>query len=598
MGKKMKNLKLKSALLSTAALIVVAATFTSTGSVAGNNLASELAPVLSLIEGVAATSSKTPAVTADTLPTKTPIKHLIVVFNENRSFDHYFGTYPNAANVEGEPVFEPAKNTPTVVNNLLTNPALLDNNPNLNPANGTGASNPFRLDRTQANTADQNHGYTPEQLAFDGGKLDLFPKDTGAGTTGGAAGFGTKAQVMGFFDGNTVPGLWNYAQNFAMSDNSWSDTFGPSTPGALEMFSAQTNGATFPAVPAGTPASVIAAELTAADAGVLNSDGSFTLTGDVDPFGDVCSSPSAQVQMTSKNIGDLLNAANIPWGSFVGGFNLQTINDNGSTGCKRSSISAVTGGGHGDYVPHHIWFQYFASTANPTHARPTSTKAIGFTKVPGMNTVDPANHAYDLNDFTAAVGSGNFPAVSFVKMASFQDDHPGNSNPLDAQTGLVNLIKFLQQQPDWNSTAVILAYDDSDGWYDHAFVAPTTQGSFSLDDALNGAGNCGTPGVTPEPNGLLGLPVAGRCGPGMRQPFLVISPFAKKNYISHVFITQASIPQFIEDNWLSSQRLGGGSFDATTGSIMDMFDFTQKKSVKLILDPTFGTVDSSTKIKN
>src|SRR5580692_12852244 len=605
MGKKMKHLKLKSALLSTAALIVAAATFTSTGSIAGNNnLASELAPVLSLIDSVAATSSKTSAVTADTLPTKTPIKHLIVVYNENRSFDHYFGTYPNALNVEGEPAFEPAKNTPTVINNLLTNPALLDNNPNLNPANGTGASSPFRLDRTQANTADQNHGYTPEQLAFDGGKLDLFPLFTGAGTSGGAGGFGTKAQVMGYFDGNTVTGLWNYAQNFAMSDNSWSDTFGPSTPGALEMFSGQTNGATFPGVPAGTPVSVIAAELTAGDAGVLNSDGSFTLTGDVDPFGDVCSSPSAQVRMTSKNIGDLLNAANIPWGSFVGGFNLQTINDNGSTGCGRSSVSAVTGGSHGDYVPHHIWFQYFASTANPTHARPTSTKAIGFTKVPGKNTVDPANHAYDLNDFTAAVGSPTFPAVSSIKMASFQDDHPGNSNPLDAQAGLVNLINFLQQQPDWDSTAVILAYDDSDGWADHV-SAKITQGSFSSQDALNGAGLCGAAGAT-EPTGIHGLPVAGRCGPGTRQPFMVISPFAKKNYVSHVLITQASIPQFIEDNWLTSgsgkkavtQRIGEGSFDATTGSIADMFNFNKANSEKLVLDPTFGTIDTKTKVSN
>jgi phospholipase C len=177
-------------------------------------------------------------------------------------------------------------------------------------------------------------------------------------------------------------------------------------------------------------------------------------------------------------------------------------------------------------------------------------------------------------------------------MASFQDDHPGNSNPLDAQTGFVNLVNFLQEQKDWDSTAVILAYDDSDGWYDHAFIAPTTSGSFSVDDSLNGTGNCGTPGVTPEPNGLLGLPVAGRCGPGMRQPFLVISPYAKKNYVSHVFITQASIPQFIEDNWLKGQRLGGGSFDATTGSIMDMFNFNKANGTKLILDPTFGTVDT------
>ncbi len=595
----MKNLKLKSTLLSSVALIAVA-TFTSNVSFAGN-LESQLAPVLNLVDDVIA-NAKNPATNPNALPTRTPIKHLVVVFNENRSFDHYFGTYPNALNPEGEPVFEPARNTSRDINNLLTSPALLDNNPNLNPANGAGAANPFRLDRTQANTADQNHAYTAEQKAFDGGKLDLFPLNTGAATKGGSGSFGTTGQVMGFFDGNTVTALWNYAQNFAMSDNSWSDTFGPSTPGALEMFSGQTNGATFPVLsptllPPGTPNTIAAIGplLAAAGAAVPDGQGGLTLIADIDPALDQCSSTLIATQMTSKNIGDLLNAGNIPWGSFVGGFNLQTINDNGSSGCKRSSISSVTGGTHGDYVPHHIWFQYFASTANQTHARPTSTKSIGFTNVPGTKKVDPANHAYDLDDFFTAVGAGNYPAVSFIKMQSFQDDHPGNSNPLDAQTGLVNLINFLQQQPDWDSTAVILAYDDSDGWYDHAFIAPTTQGSFSVDDALNGAGNCGTPGVTPEPNGLLGKPVAGRCGPGMRQPFMVISPYARKNYVSHVFITQASIPQFIEDNWLNGERLGGGSFDATTGSIMDMFDFKQSPTRKLILDPTFGTVDSKTK---
>jgi hypothetical protein len=65
-----------------------------------------------------------------------------------------------------------------------------------------------------------------------------------------------------------------------------------------------------------------------------------------------------------------------------------------------------------------------------------------------------------------------------------------------------------------------------------------------------------------------------------------------------VQITQASIPQFIEDNWLNGARIGGGSFDASTGSIMDMFDFSQKKSVKLVLDPTTGLIDETTKIKN
>jgi phospholipase C len=612
----MKNLKLKSVLLSSAALVAVATTFTTTSSVAGN-IESQLAPVMNLVDDVVSSSKKASGVDPNSLPTKTPIKHLVVIFNENRAFDHYFGTYPNALNPEGEPVFEPARNTPRDINNLLTSPALLDNNPNLNPANGTGASNPFRLDRTQADTADQSHNYTGEQKAYDGGKNDLFPLDVGRGSAGGAGAFGTTAQVMGYFDGNTVTALWNYAQNFAMSDNAYTDTYGPSTPGLLNMWAGQTNGAVFSAPagakffdgstvpPVGTPAFTTAI-LAEGDA-VPNADGSLTLIQDVDPTFDVCSGPSTNltVASTAKNIGDLLNAANIPWGSFVGGFSLQTMNENGSTGCQipgqagstgRSNISAVTGRTVNDYIQHHMWFNYFASTSNPNHLRPTSTKAIGFTKVPGTNKIDPANHAYDLDDFRTAVGSGNYPAVSFVKMSAFQDGHPKNSNSLDEQTGLVNLMNFLQEQPDWENTAVIFTYDDSDGQYDH--VAPTiTSPSFSAADAASGTGNCGTPGAT-EPTGLSGQQVAGRCGPGFRIPFLVISPFAKKNFVSHAKITQASVTRFIEDNWLKGERLGGGSFDATTGSIEDMFDFKQKKSTKLILDPTFGTVDTKEKVKN
>ena len=87
--------------------------------------------------------------------TATPIKHLVVIFQENVSFDHYFGTYPYALNPKGEPAFWPLPHTPSV-NGLYSN--LLMNNPNAtNPKNGSGATNPFRLDRTQAATADQDH---------------------------------------------------------------------------------------------------------------------------------------------------------------------------------------------------------------------------------------------------------------------------------------------------------------------------------------------------------------------------------------------------------------------------------------------------------
>ena len=111
----------------------------------------------------------------------TPIKHLVVIFPENISFDHYFGTYPHAENPPNEPKWAALPNTPQV-NGLGT--ALLTRNPNMaNPANGAGATNPFRLDRSQAATADQDHSYTPEQMAFHAGLMDLFPKSLGRGAS-------------------------------------------------------------------------------------------------------------------------------------------------------------------------------------------------------------------------------------------------------------------------------------------------------------------------------------------------------------------------------------------------------------------------------
>ncbi len=549
-----------------------------------STLVSAVAPALA---GTTAIGAKAPINMAaagfytDHLPTLTPIKHLIVIYQENVSFDHYFATYPHATNPAGEPRFTPRAQPIRFGGNLreravdnLANSNLLTNNPNdTNPANGANAADPFRLDRTQAATADQNHGYTAEQRAYDAGKMDLFPEYTGAGTAGGVGAFGTKGQVMGYYDGNTVTALWNYAQNYAMSDNAYTDTYGPSTPGALEVVSGQINGA----VPV----------LGKSSSEVPDGQGGFTQDGDVDPAYDSCSSTATTVKMNGNNIGDLLNAAHITWGGFMGGFDLDATNTNGTTGCARSTVSTTVGQTVTDYIPHHNWFQYYASTANYTHARPARLGDIGFSYQPNGAT-DPANHEYDLKDFVAALQNGLLPAVAYIKMPAYQDEHAGYSDPLDAQTGIVNLVNRIMQSPDWKSTAIIVAYDDSDGWYDHAFVTPTSP-SFGALDALNGANTCGT-GV--EPNGLKGKPVHGRCGPGTRIPFLVISPFARRDFVSHTLISQASVVKFIEDNWLYGKRLGGGSFDATAGSIMDMFDFMAFHPERrgLILNPSTGEV--------
>src|SRR5579863_9261604 len=125
--------------------------------------------------------------------TATPIRHLVVIYDENVSFDHYFATYPSATNPSGEPSFNALPGTPKVNNLVSAN--LLTNNPNFtNAKNGANAAEPFRLDRTQAATADQNHGYTAEQEAYDGGAADLFPLNTGNGTAGGVGAFGTKGR--------------------------------------------------------------------------------------------------------------------------------------------------------------------------------------------------------------------------------------------------------------------------------------------------------------------------------------------------------------------------------------------------------------------
>jgi phospholipase C len=502
--------------------------------------------------------------------TATPIKHLVVIFQENVSFDHYFGTYPNAANTDpGEPRFTPLPGTPSV--NGFSK-LLLTQNPNkVNPVNGAGATNPFRLARRQAATMDQDHDYGPEQAAFDHGLMDAFPFSVGVAgpPPTGSPIFATTGLTMGYYDGNTITGYWNYAQRYAMSDNSYGTNFGPSTDGAINLISGQTNGVTDDINPGGATTS--------------DGNGGLTLVSDADPIGDVCSTTTGEVlQFGGKNIGDLLSAGGISWGFFEGGFNLSTVNANGSTGCKRSTTSAVTGTLKADYIPHHQPFQYYPSTANPTHARPSSVHTVGLT--------DAANHQYDTQDFFNAVNAGNFPAVSFLKAPGFQDGHAGYSDPLDEQTFVVNTINFLQKQPDWESTAVIIAYDDSDGWYDHSLGQIVNQSTTPV-DALTGPGACGN-GQTALPGINAGtLHAQGRCGFGPRLPLLVVSPWSKRNFVDHTLTDQSSILRFVEDNWLGGERLGAGSFDTITNSLNNLFNFsTPQAAGQYLLDPGNGKV--------
>jgi phospholipase C len=477
---------------------------------------------------------------ASSTSTTTPIKHVVVLFQENVSFDHYFATYPNAANTGGEPSFDPAPGTPSVngLNESLSDP----NNPN--------STQPFRLDRSQFQTCDQDHKYKDEQDAFDNGQMDKFVETVGVGGSS-CADYGKGAGlVMGYYDGNTVTAMWNYAQRFAMSDNSYNTTFGPSTPGALNLVSGQTHG------------------FTAEGSAVTPNN---TVIGDPQPAGDKCDTRDTSSQVTSgsgagdKNVGDLLNARGVTWGWFQGGF------DN----CTETHTSKG-GQTSKDYIPHHEPFQYYPSTSNLQHLPPSSTGMIGRT--------DQANHQYDLTRFWDAVDDGNLPAVSFLKAPAYEDGHAGYSNPLDEQEFVVNTINRLERSGEWGSTAVIIAYDDSDGWYDHQMSPIVNQSGDASFDGNVAGGACGS--STHAMGGYLD-----RCGYGPRLPLLAISPFAKSNFVDHSTTDQSSILSFIEDNW-SLGRIGDFSFDAMAGSLSNLFDFTNGRRAggagRLFLDPGTG----------
>ncbi len=708
---------------------------------------------------------------ADPPTARTPIQHVVVIFQENESFDHYFGTYPVATNPSGEDAFTALPGTPSV-NGLVANS--LNGNVTLtgssNPNGGTG---PQRLDPgpnaggvynssldthgsnagiNQVLTCSQNHNYQPEQQAMDGGAMDKFPGSVGSTSAAPEPGepscTTTPDLDLDYYDGNTLTAYWNYAQHYAMSDNSFGTTFGPSTPGAINVISGDTGNINLvnnnPVTPGGTTSPNTAL--------VADGQGGYSDINDSDPFYDDCSSTTSNIGInnasasgvTDPNIGDLLNQAGLSWGFFEGGFTPTTAatgaTDSGySGGPAAQSGKAVCGAAHNkgaalggtgstgaqpygtvaDYVQHHEPFQYYATTANPRHILPTSLSAIGTdtqsfsggsygTGTPQFNT---ANHQYDMSYFdqlVAAIAHGtmpatSLPAVSYLKAPAYEDEHPNNSDPIDGQHFVTSEINALMQTPDWSSTAVVVAYDDSDGWYDHVYAGneagqsgaqnpSSAGGSPTLGDAENPQVCGGTPikgtalgssvsittgtndvvtytigGGSPQTltipagsytpstlatkissasggvitaevnsanqliltdNGLsalaitggdalstLGLssgasstpaspaltnaggqPENGRCGFGPRLPFLVISPYAKSNFVDHTLSDQASIPNFIEYNWGLSPIPGSADHlltnPANTFDLANMFDFTQGATDVAGPSPVF--LDSAT----
>jgi phospholipase C len=600
---------------------------------------SALVASVALASSGSSTDSKTTAKLITFGGPRTPIRHVVEIFQENVSFDHYFGTYPQAANSDGQP-FHALPHTPAVDGlppaTSSSLPPSLRHSANLLTSNPNSAL-PQRLDSSPTGlpgnaggqlTCDQDHNYSDEQKAFDDGKMDKFVESVG--TDGGSkTPFGTPCEaktVMDYYDGNTVTALWNYAQHFAMSDNSYGTTFGPSSPGAINLVSGDTGDVDMTHT-ANNP-SIATAAAPNADL-TENGKGGYALTSDAQPYWDDCSTRDA-VALKGKNIGDLLNEAGLSWGWFEGGFRPTTsyqaaLTAIGKGGQPTSTFEpdefkaaefnkavphstnqgicdAVSPVGEGlggtgqwgfkdDYIPHHEPFQYYASTANPHHLTiPTNGK--GHDTLAGLATIgrdtqsyvsgepqfNTPNHNYDTSDFDqlmAAITNHELPptampALSLIKAPGFQDGHAAYSDPQDEQEFVAHVVNEVMASPDWKHTAIVINYDDSDGWYDHANAGTANPLNPSLSPAdnltntsLSGptSGQCGPKPQTSAPLGG----EQGRCGLGPRLPMLVVSPYAKSDYVDHDLSNQASTINFVEYNW----GLPGiaGSFDQAQSKV-------------------------------
>lgn len=450
--------------------------------------------LLSAVSGVAM---------AKTAALQTPIQHVVVVVLQDESFDRYFGIYPNAQNNHSEVAFHARPNTPKVAG---FSKELLEHNPNL--------SNPYRMAPGQP-TCDLGYGVIAQKRAYNHGLNNMFIWQENQGPNA-VSDDGCFAQsVMGYYDGNTLSALWQYAQHYALADHFFASEYATVTGGQIDIIAGVNQGI----IPKVLP-------------GVSYKD---ELLGNNPPRYDDGSKGRFKVSLNRTNIGNLLSAHQVSWGAFVGGFKSNSYRPDG-TAVMDKRVMNQAGSLVMAYESSDDPFQYFASTANKHHLAPSHLANIGKD--------GPEHHQYDLSMLWWAAEHNLLPAVSFVFADHARNGHVGSSSPLDEQFFVRQVMSHLKASSQWSSTAVMLVWSSANGWYDH--VTPP-----------------------PAPQSMLGN------GYGPRLPFLLISQWAKHNYVEHKMLDQSSVLRFIENNWQLGY-LGPHTPDRYAHSLLSMFDFSQQ----------------------
>jgi phospholipase C len=411
------------------------------------------------------------------------LEHLVVIVLENWSFDSLYAEFPGAEGLAGAlrapPQLDPATGQP-----YATLPETESHIPQGLP-NAPFALDPY-LGLNQDTSIDLTTKFYEEQAQIHAGKMDMFVGVSAA-----------KGLAMGYFHTVDLP-LAREARTYALCDHFFHGVFGGSLQNHIFLISAGV--AQFPNAPESLKAVLGADGLPVKnDAGALR-DGPLTPDGYV--VGTLfsvnsphpSSAPAANLVpgQTMRTIGDSLSAKGIDWAWFAGGWN--------------DALSGVDAGELFQY--HHQPFVYFANYADG---------------MPGRA------HLKDETDFVAAAKSGTLPAVSFVKPAGIDNEHPNYTDVLSGESHTEDLINAVRNGPDWESTVIVVTYDEFGGFWDH--VSP---------------------------------PSGDRWGPGTRIPTLVISPFAKPGFVDHTVYDSASILALIEHRWALEPL---GTRDATAADL-------------------------------
>ena len=426
------------------------------------------------------------------------IRHVVIIMQENRSFDTYFGTYPGADGIPG----------------LAGNPGTVPCVPD--PARG-GCVRPFhdRQDRSLGGP----HSAAASTADINGGSMDGFVGEQERGMSGCAQTFnpacgngGGTPDVMGYHTGADIPNYWAYAHDFVLQDHMFESVASWSLPAHLYMVSEWSAYCSIQNDPASCRSAIENPQ-------------------NPPDFARRLGNPlPTNPNYAWTDLTWLLHKDNVSWAYYVDAGSQPDCDDNAAMSCAPVVQTAKTPG---------IWnpLPYFTDVQQD----------------------DQLGNIQSLTNFFTAAKNGTLPAVSWIDPNGTVSEHPP-ALVSAGQTYVTGLVNAIMNSPDWNSTAIFLAWDDWGGFYDH--VVP---------------------------------PVVDRAGFGLRVPGIVISPYAKQGYIDHQTLSFDAYTKFIEDDFLNSARLDPGTDgrpdprpdvredNPILGNIANDFNFNQTPRPPLIL---------------